>query len=541
MIDLRVLGTLEIHGADGAPVDALTQPKRLALLLYLALAEPSGPKSRDSLMALLWPEADAESARHSLRNAIYALRQALGEAALVSRGEGYVGLELGAVRCDALEVRRLLAEARWGEAVAAWGGELVPGFFVSGAQEFESWLEEQRTGLRRAITSAAWRRVDHLERSGDAGLVAAAERAWALDPANEAGARRLMRFLDASVGRAAALRTYEDLADYLRRECEAAPSAETQALARELKSRTEPAASAPPSAPVAPAPPAAPSAGPVASPAVSGPPPRRKPATMAWVAGGLLVAGFVSVFALRPAGVTAAHAREDSVQAVKRDSALRLPARYRQDTAAYASYLRGLALRFSGTQVESRDTFEALVRRNPLYAPGLAGLAHAYALTTVYGEMEPGEGWPKVEAAAHRALALDSASASAYLALGSREMYWRWDLPRAGQLIDRGLALEPGDPEAHAIRGAWFRWRGEMDSAVAEARKSVELDPLNRQWSRTSRPAAPSHQTVLRSRGHLSPDDSGRPSGMGPIHGPVRSLQDDGAYAGRHRDVAGLR
>ena len=204
---------------------------------------------------------------------------------------------------------------------------------------------------------------------------------------------------------------------------------------------------------------------------------------MAWVAGGLLVAGLVSVFALRPAGVTAAHAREDSVQTGKRDSALRLPARYRRDTAAYASYLRGLALRFSGTQVESRDTFEALVRRNPLYAPGLAGLAHAYALTTVYGDMEPGEGWPKVEAAAHRALALDSASASAYLALGSREMYWRWDLPRAGQLIDKGLALEPGDPEAHAIRGAWFRWRGEMDSAVAEARKSVELDPLNRQWS----------------------------------------------------------
>ena len=208
MIDIRVLGTLEIHGPDGTPVGALTQPKRLALLLYLALAEPSGPKSRDSLMALLWPEADADSARHSLRNAIYALRQALGDAAFVSRGEGYVGLDLGAVRCDALEVRRLLAEARWGEAVAGWGGELVPGFYVSGAPEFESWLEEQRTGLRRAVASAAWRRVDELERSGDAGLVAAAERAWALDPANEAGARRLMRFLDASVGRAAALRAY---------------------------------------------------------------------------------------------------------------------------------------------------------------------------------------------------------------------------------------------------------------------------------------------------------------------------------------------
>ena len=136
MIDIRVLGTLEIHRPDGSvPPVALTQPKRLALLLYLALAEPSGYQSRESLMALLWPEADDESARHSLRNALYGLRQTLGEAAFVTRGEGYLGLEPGAVCCDALEVRRLLAGRRWEEATAAWGGDLVPGFHVSGAPE----------------------------------------------------------------------------------------------------------------------------------------------------------------------------------------------------------------------------------------------------------------------------------------------------------------------------------------------------------------------------------------------------------------------
>ena len=481
MIDLRVLGTLEIHGPDGAPVGALTQPKRLALLLYLVLAEPAGPKSRDSLMALLWPEADAESARHSLRNAIYALRQTLGEAAFVSRGEGYVGLELGALRCDALEVRRLLAEARWAEALAGWGGELVPGFYVSGSPGFESWLEEQRTDLRRTIAEAAWRRVDELERAGDPGLVPAAQRAWALDPANEAGARRLMRFLDASVGRAAAQRAYDELTDYLRRECEAAPAPETQALARELKARAESPVPASPRPPARSPPIGAPPAYAVVPRSMVVPPTRRSRARV-WVGAALLVVGTVSVFALRPARTPYARTLDDVVSMAERDSALRLPARYRRDTAAYASYLRGLVLRFRGTQLESRDTFEALVRRNPLYVPGVAGLAHAYALATVYGEMPPGEGWAKVEAAAHQALAMDSTSASAYLALGSMEMFWHWDLPRAGQLIDQGLALEPSDPEGHAIRGTWFRWRGEMDSAVVEARKSCDLDPLGRQW-----------------------------------------------------------
>jgi tetratricopeptide (TPR) repeat protein len=160
---------------------------------------------------------------------------------------------------------------------------------------------------------------------------------------------------------------------------------------------------------------------------------------------------------------------------------MRLPARWRQDTAAYASYLRGLALRFTAPPDVARDTFAALVARNPLYAPGLSGLAHAYAMSTVFGKMPPEEGWPKVEAAARRAIALDSASASAYLALGLREI-WRWNLPRGGQLIDRGLALEPDDPEAHALRGLWFRWRRELDSNVEEARKSTKLDPLNPYW-----------------------------------------------------------
>ena len=68
MIDLRVLGTFEVHASrpDGSR-GVLTQPKRLALLLYLALAEPQGLHSRDRLLALLWPEADDGSSRHALR------------------------------------------------------------------------------------------------------------------------------------------------------------------------------------------------------------------------------------------------------------------------------------------------------------------------------------------------------------------------------------------------------------------------------------------------------------------------------------------
>ena len=152
MIHVRALGALEVTATtlDGAS-SLVTQPKRLALLLYLALAEPSGLHARDRLLAMFWPEADDNSSRHSLRNALHGLRQALGEDAIVTRGEAYVGLDFQALSCDALGLRAHLAAGRLDEAVALWTGELAPGFHVSGIPEFEHWLDGQREGLHRGL------------------------------------------------------------------------------------------------------------------------------------------------------------------------------------------------------------------------------------------------------------------------------------------------------------------------------------------------------------------------------------------------------
>ena len=483
MIDIRVLGTIEIRGPHAdVPALGLTQPRQVALLLYLALAQPPGPQSRARLMAFLWPEADEESARHSLRNTLYSLRRALGDRAFVARGAGYVGLEPETVRCDALEVRRLLAEHRWNEAVAAWDGELAPGLHVSDAGEFEHWLEGQRTALRRAVAEAAWRSVDELERSGDAGLVAAARKAWTLEPTNEDGARRLMHFVDAAEGRTAALRVYEDLVEALRRELEAEPSAETRSLAQQLRGRVD----TPPSqAPSTPRPPSEPpvSRTEIRESSSAASPSRRRPlrALVVIVVAGVVGAAAMLVLALRPETPTGNGAATAS--RVEQPSALRLPLRFRSDTVAYRSYLRGLALLFRGDHVEARDSFASLTEREPVYAPAFAGLAHAYALMVVDGSVRPANVMPKAEAAARQSLALDSAFASSYLALAGVEIFWRWNLPRARQLIDRAIALDPTDPETHALRSVWFRWRGEMDSAVAEARISQQLDPLSSIWS----------------------------------------------------------
>jgi DNA-binding SARP family transcriptional activator len=475
MIEFRVLGTLAIHPTAGdAPVVAITQPKRLALLLYLTLAEPSGLHSRESLMALLWPDSDAESARHSLRNTLYGLRQALGEAAFDSRGEGYLGLNPEAVRCDALEVRRLLSAERWEDALSAWQGDLAPGFHVTGASEFEQWLDGERVALRRAITGAAWHRVDQLEKDGDAGVVPAARRAWALDPADESGARRLLRLLAVKVGNAAALRAYHDLADHLRREFESEPSPETRALAEELKTRVETPMAAADRADRMDGADRADGADGVL--AATAPVPWR---TVLIVAA-LLIVGGIWLFALRPASARLGRGgpadSADPVAIAQSRDALRLPIEDRQDTSAFGSYVRGLTLRGN---IASRDTFAALVQRKPMYSPGYAGLAHAYLFMVLNGEAPATEGYPLAEAAALRSIALDSTLATAYLALAMVELIWHWNVPHAGALIDRAIALDPKDTEAHAIRGNWFRWQGEADSSLAEVRKAFDLNPLD--------------------------------------------------------------
>src|SRR5881396_3368357 len=101
MIQLRMLGRLSLTAADGREVHTLLgQPRRFALLAYLAAATPPGFHRRDSLLALFWPELDQEHARTALRQALRVLRTALGSGVLVNRGDEDVGLDFEQVCVD---------------------------------------------------------------------------------------------------------------------------------------------------------------------------------------------------------------------------------------------------------------------------------------------------------------------------------------------------------------------------------------------------------------------------------------------------------
>lgn len=74
-IHLTTLGGLRIEREGEEIRDLPAQPVRCALSLYLALERGA---TRDELAALLWPERDADRARHSLSQTLYELRRQLG-------------------------------------------------------------------------------------------------------------------------------------------------------------------------------------------------------------------------------------------------------------------------------------------------------------------------------------------------------------------------------------------------------------------------------------------------------------------------------
>src|SRR5881396_1882697 len=216
MVELRVLGALRLTAPDRRDLVSLTrQARRAALLVYLAAATPHGSHRRDKLLALFWPELDQARARGALNQAVYVLRATLGEQAIVPRGDGALGLT-DVVWCDAVAFEAALDAGNVAEGLALYRGDLLDGFFISGAPEFEHWLDGERERLRRRASDGAWALAEARAADGDAFEAARwARQAAELSPADEAGARRLIAFLHALGDRAAAIRAYDAFTERL--------------------------------------------------------------------------------------------------------------------------------------------------------------------------------------------------------------------------------------------------------------------------------------------------------------------------------------
>ncbi|MGH7558298.1 MAG: BTAD domain-containing putative transcriptional regulator [Gemmatimonadota bacterium] len=240
MNELRVLGTVDLRDERETTLgEVLAQPKRLALLAYLAVARPRGHQRIDPVLALFWPELDTTHARAALRQSVYFLRRHLGAETVVSRGRGEELAVAPDTWCDAVAFEQALDDERPEDALELYRGPLLDGFHVTGAaEEFEHWVDAERERLELRAVRAARDLSDRAEEGGDrTGAVQWARRALALRPLDEGSMRRLMRLLDGSGDRAGALHAYEEFAALLEANLGVEPSAESQRLAAAIRGR----------------------------------------------------------------------------------------------------------------------------------------------------------------------------------------------------------------------------------------------------------------------------------------------------------------
>jgi DNA-binding SARP family transcriptional activator/Tfp pilus assembly protein PilF len=483
MIALRTLGALDLHASDGRDVRAvLRQPKRCALLVYLALAGPERFRRRDTVVALFSPERDEPHARAALRQALSFLRRELGDGIIATRGEKEIGLEPGAVSIDVREFERACQTGSNADAVALYHGDFLDGFFLSDAgQAFEQWVDGQRARLRGMAARAAWAVAETRRAAGDvSGAFEMARRAAGFSPGSESEVARVIAFLDAAGDRAGALAAYDDLVRRIATEFEAEPAPETRALVREIRSRSQAAGPTPTSArPAAP-----PAVGlPSASETLPIRPIRRSGRALLLVtAGGVLTVG-AFVTTLRGHHVAATpRAHSDSTVFIPSDTTLVERAGRRIDPRARTLHIKArywLSRRGRENLLKAVATFQDALDIEPTYAAAYSGMGVAYAQLGYGGSLRPEDAFPKAKAAASRALELDSTIAEPHATLGSVAMYYAWDWAAADREYRRALALNPAYPTAHESYGLFLAAMGRFDEAQAHERTAGALDPLS--------------------------------------------------------------
>lgn len=232
MLRLLTFGGLALERSDGSrPPRVRTQ--RLAVLAVLAAAGDRGI-SRERMAALFWPDADEDRARHSLRQALYALRQELGSDVIQS--DTILALDHEALASDIADFRTAVASGDRRRAAALVGGPFLQGFSFPAAPEFERWAELERASL----TTESTRVVLSLARDADAAGDHDAAADWwrrltLLDPLSGRFALGYLKALAARGDRAGALAFARAHENTVRRELESDADPDIRRLEAELR------------------------------------------------------------------------------------------------------------------------------------------------------------------------------------------------------------------------------------------------------------------------------------------------------------------
>jgi eukaryotic-like serine/threonine-protein kinase len=237
---LQTLGRVELRTGSSISSQLVpAQPKRLALLAYLAIESRQTPPTRERLLALFWPEATDAEARAALRQSLHHLRQAIGTNAITSSSDDRLTIDPAHLSCDAVLLTEAAAAADYRRVLSLYQGD----FFDAAtprdvAQELEEWFDRTQRSLRRLAVTAAARLAGDAERAGRIDeAIDAATRATELSPDDEESLRARLRLLEAGDRAAEALTVADQAASQFMARLGVPLAPATQQLITDIRAR----------------------------------------------------------------------------------------------------------------------------------------------------------------------------------------------------------------------------------------------------------------------------------------------------------------
>ncbi|MGY4505395.1 TolB-like protein [Bradyrhizobium sp. GM24.11] len=231
---LSLLGRFVLTGPRGAV--NLPNKKLAGLLAFLACMAPDA-QPREKLSTLFWGSHLDAQAKQNLRQALFKLRQILGQDVLKSDAE-FVSLNAAVIACDVNQFEQLVREGSPDALSAAadlYRGRLADDISV-GEEVWSEWLAGERERLSELALGAMVTLGEHELSDGRADqALRTGHRANALNNMREDSHRLIMRALAATGRNAEALKYYRDIVALLKRELSAEPDLATKALAAELR------------------------------------------------------------------------------------------------------------------------------------------------------------------------------------------------------------------------------------------------------------------------------------------------------------------
>jgi DNA-binding SARP family transcriptional activator len=237
---LFTLGRLALVSVSGdAETPTQVRARHLAVLAVLALSRRA--VRREWLVELFWGGQTETKARHSLSNALSALRGVLGASALnARRAEISLGPE-ARLAVDALEFTAAVETRDGARAAMLYRGPLLDGVFVEDAPEFDAWLARERANLARAFLTVCEQQAPAFLRAGTWAAAAAVAEQWLrASPRSAAAFTTLLRARagpDTAAALQAGLDEYARQSAWLLDEAGVRPDPLVAAVAAELSER----------------------------------------------------------------------------------------------------------------------------------------------------------------------------------------------------------------------------------------------------------------------------------------------------------------